>query len=117
MDSRQERLIIDNPNLQTNVLARLLGVDKATIRKFRGNRGVHIFKGHGIPYMTSEIYNGGFRYVTVYQGRKLGVGSFRYCIEQLDRLLFCLDSNNGKLPRTLNQCTFDDLRFIKELEG
>lgn len=107
------KVIMDNPNLQTNVLARFLGIDKATVRKVRGGRGVHAFKGYGIPYMTSEFYNNGFRYVTVYRGRKLGVGSFNYCIEQLDRVLFCLEHNDGKLPRTLKQVVFDNLEFIK----
>lgn len=107
------KVIMDNPNLQTNVLARFLGIDKATVRKVRGHRGVHAFRGFGIPYMTSELYNNGFRHVTVYRGRKLGVGSFKYCIEQLDRLLFCLEHNDGQLPRTLNQVVFDDLEFIK----
>ena len=109
----QERLIIDNPNLSTNVIARFLGVDKSTVRKVKqrmtGHR--HSFKGNSIPHLTSEIYNGGFRYVAIYRGRKLGVGSFSYCIEQVDRLLFCLENNNGKLPPTFNDVVFGNLKF------
>ncbi len=108
-----ERLIIDNPNLSTNVIARFLGIDKATVRKVKrriaGHR--HSFKGNNIPHLTSEIYNGGFRYVAIYRGRKLGVGSFNYCIEQIDRLLFCLENNNGKLPPTKTDYIFNNLKF------
>lgn len=110
LTSQHERLILDNPNLSTNKLARFLGIDKATVRKCKA-KSPFSFKGNNIPFMTSEIYNGGFRYVTVYRGRKLGVGSFKYCIEQLDRLLFCLESNNGKLPPTMNEYVFGNLKF------
>ena len=107
------QLIVDNPNLSTNVLARFLGVDKSTVRrvkdKLEGYR--HSFKGNNIPHLTSEIYNGGFRYVAIYRGRKLGVGSFDYCIEQIDRLIYCLENNNGKLPPRMNEYVFDNLKF------
>jgi hypothetical protein len=112
--NQQRQAILDNPNLQASVLARFLAINPSTVRKVRGGRGIHAFRGFGIPYMTSELYNHGFRYVTVFRGRKLGVGSFKYCIEQLDRLLFCLEHNNGELPLTLEEKIFLDLKFIRK---
>lgn len=69
--------------------------------------------GNNIPHLTSEMYNGGFRYVVIYRGRKLGVGSFDYCMEQLDRLLFCLENNDGKLPPTKLEGVFDNLEYVR----
>lgn len=39
ISSEKVRVILDNPNLQTNTLARFLGVDKATVRRVLCNEG------------------------------------------------------------------------------
>lgn len=114
MTPQQERLIKDNPNLSSSALAKLIGVHKNTVINFKKRAGIvsnwyHF--GVGIPFVGYD------KSVTAYRVRKDGVriffGSFKGAMLNLDRLIYCLDNNSGKLPPTFEESIFSDLIFIK----
>ena len=111
-DRRIEKLVSDNPNLSASKLAKLAGAHKNTIINVKKKLGVSpnwFHFGVGIPFIDYDSI------VTAYRlrkdGRKIYNGSFTGVMENLDRLIFCLENNNGKLPRTIEELVFNDLRF------
>lgn len=113
MTPQHEMLILDNPNLTAATLSRFTGLSRNRVERFRTKRQAKanwVYRGYGIPFMavvdTTDCLC--FR---VYKGRKLFVGRFHKAIEMVDRLIFCLENNHGKLPPTMNEYVFDNLKF------
>lgn len=109
--SRQQlQLIHDNPNLSSAALARLIGVDKSTVSR---NRTAPLWKhsGVGIPFVYDSMNPDGVYKALIFDGRTLARGKLDAVMINLDRLIYCLENNNGKLPRTLHEVVFGDLEF------
>ena len=107
-----ERLINDNPNLSGGAIERLVGVSRMTVSRYRP-RPIWSHSGCGVPYLSRTVTKDGLYFRVQFKGRNLFNGTFDNAIENVNRLIYCLENNNGKLPRTLNQVVFDDLEFIK----
>ena len=108
----QERLIMDNQNLSSSIIASLIGLHKNTVINAKKRLGINpkwFHFGRGIPFVDYD------RVLTAYRirkdGRKIYNGSFSSVMENLDRLIYCLDNNNGKLPPTMKEYVFDNLKF------
>lgn len=115
MTPQHERLIKDNPNLNCPALSRLTGLNSKTIysAKTRLNaHGHYQHKGYGIPLVTLDI-SSGINYKVRFNSKSIFNGRFDGAIENLDRLIYCLESNNGKLPPALEESVFNGLGFIE----
>lgn len=113
-NQQMERLVRDNPNLSASKIASLASVHKNTIINIRRRLGViqqWFHFGIGIPFVDYDPINTSYRLRK--NGRKVYNGSFLGAMENLDRLIFCLDNNSGKLPKTLEESIFSELEFIK----
>lgn len=113
LSSQQLQLIHDNPNLSGAALSRLIGVSRWVINEIR-DKPKWTHNGKGIPFVGFSKSSG--QYKVRCKRRDIYKGGFNDCIENLDRLIFCLENNNGKLPRTLNDVVFGDLEFINSKE-
>lgn len=111
LSKRQLQLIHDNPKLSSSSLAKFLGVNIKTVS---ANRDKPTWKhdGRTIPFL-STVNHDGLRWYVQYGKRKIHRGSFNSAMDNVDRLIYCLENNNGKLPRTLNDVVLGDLEFIK----
>lgn len=112
MNRHQIQLINDNPNLSGAAIARLIGVDRRSVNRYR-ERPNWTHNGKGIPYVYDCITKDGVYKKVVYRGRTLAKGKLETVITNVDRLIYCLENNNGKLPRTLKQVVFEKLEFLK----
>lgn len=112
MTPQHHQLIADNQNLSSTALARLIGVDRRTVAR---NRASPLWKhsGVGIPYITTVNTVDGLYYQVEFNKRVICRGSFPLAMENLDRLIYCLEHNNGKLPPTFEQSIFSDLEFLR----
>ncbi|AZF88634.1 hypothetical protein [Vibrio phage P23] len=112
MNKSELILIKDNPNLSSSALARLIGVDRSRVSRAR-KKPLWSHSGVGIPYtcrkVTSSVY-----LQLMCKGRSIASGKLNHILENLDRLIFCLENNNGELPKTTNDAVFGGLRFIKD---
>lgn len=90
MTTEQRRVINENPNLQSGVLSRLLGIPSNTIKTFRRRnnlRGKWTYSGKGIPFLRFDgLYriNYNCKYVTA-------SNNFEQVINVLDHLLWCIE--------------------------
>lgn len=110
IDNQQLQLIKDNPNLSSAAIARLIGVSRWTVSEHRENpKWTH--KGKGIPFVSFSPSSG--QYKVRCKRRDIYKGKFNNCMENLDRLIYCLENNNGKLPMTTEESIFSNLNFIK----
>ena len=110
-----ERLVRDNPNLSASKIASLAKVHKNTIINTRRKLGVNhqwFHFGVGIPFVDYDPITTSYRVRK--DGRKIYNGSFFGAMESLDRLIFCLDNNQGKLPKTMEESILSDLEFLKK---
>lgn len=110
-----ERLVRDNPNLSASKISSLAGVHKNTIINTRRKIGVNhqwFHFGVGIPFVDYDPITTSYRVRK--DGRKIYNGSFFGAMESLDRLIFCLDNNQGKLPKTMEESILSDLEFLKK---
>lgn len=99
------RLISDNPNLSHTVLARLLNISESYIKKIRRVYllgGKWMYRGDGIPFTRQVETKDGIYYEVRKNHQRLFRGNFYGAIEQVDRLLYCLNNNSGKLPPRLS---------------
>lgn len=112
MNSQQLQLIKDNPNLSSTAIARLIGVHKSTVDR---NRIKPLWKhsGTGIPYVYESVNKDGVYKTLRFGVRVLAKGKIDSVMENLDRLIYCLENNNGKLPMTTEESIFSNLNFIK----
>lgn len=113
MNARQIQLIKDNPNLSNSALARFLCVSRDTVRRTR-EKPKWKHRGVGIPYTNIVDNCDGLYYRVEFNRRVISNGSFELAMLNLDRLIFCLEHNDGKLPLTAKQSIYQGLRFIKE---
>ena len=115
MTSQQLRLINENPNLSSASLSRLTGIHQNKIQKLKVCAGViWTYRGHGIPFL--QFINGKERafYLVGYSRHPVYRGNLSSAIENVDRLIYCLENNNGKLPPTGNQSIFERLGFLNK---
>ena len=101
MQPREIQLIRDNPNLGHAVLARLLGCGEATVRKARQSLGLSpkwSYKGVGIPFTCQGMRTCGWYFTVTKDRRTLFQGNAKGMWLAVDRLIFCLENNNGRLP-------------------
>lgn len=113
MNAQQERLIRDNPNLPDSKLANLADLTVKQVSHYRSInncRGKWFYRGSGIPFC--DFNQDGYRVRK--SGKKIFRGSFSGAIENVDRLICCLDNDGKHLLKTLEQKVFDDLEFIKK---
>lgn len=115
MNKQQLQLIKDNPNLSGAAIANLLGVHKSTVER---NREKPLWKhsGVGIPYVYESVNSDGVYKSLKFAGRTLAKGKIESVLVNLDRLIYCLENNNGKLPMTTEESIFSNLDFITESE-
>lgn len=110
----QQRLIIDNPNVNTATLVRFLGSTRDRVERYRYKnklKGNWSYKATGIPFMSLLRTRDGICHHVNCKSRKIHSGSFAVAMENVDRLIYCLDNNNGKLPQSMNEYVFNNLRF------
>lgn len=113
-NQQMERLVIENPNLSASKLASIAKVHKNTIINTRRKLGVNhqwFHFGVGIPFVDYDPITTSYRVRK--DGRKIYNGSFSGAMDNLDRLIFCLDNNQGELPKTMEESIFSDLEFLK----
>lgn len=109
-------LFMDNPNLNNRKLSQLTGIDEATIsRKRQAFKGNWVYKGVGLPFIQFNLSKAA--YVLRYKNTTITEGSLANALVNLDRLVYCLDNNNGMLPLSSYvkiKSIFNGLTFIKE---
>lgn len=120
LSRRSIQLIKDNENLSTIVIARFLKVKPKSVSYFRnayGYKGKWFHKGCGFPFVMEYIASGSTKSFRVeFSNRVIYSGNIQGALTNLDRLIYCLENNNGKPPRTLNEVVFGDLEFINRRE-
>ncbi|AUR88469.1 hypothetical protein NVP1113A_68 [Vibrio phage 1.113.A._10N.286.51.E7] len=112
MDKQIERLIVDNPNLSSSMIASLVELHKNTIINAKKRLDITpnwFHFGMGIPFVDYDSSSTSYRIRK--DGRKIYDGSFNGAMENLDRLIYALD--NGGLPPTRKESYFVGLEFIK----
>lgn len=107
-----ERLIQDNPNLSTVALCRLTGLTVWAIDKIR-DKPTWRHKGVGVPFMCFVNRKEQACHQVSVKGRLVFNGLLSEAFEYVDRVIYCLENNNGKLPPTLSEWSLSDLEFIK----
>jgi hypothetical protein len=112
MNKQQLQLIADNPNLSSAAIARLIGVHKSTVDRSR-SKPLWKHSGVGIPYMYESVNEDGVYKSIRFGGRVLSKGKLDSAMENLGRLIYCLENNDGKLPMTTEQSILSNLNFIK----
>lgn len=113
ISERDKKLITDNPNLSNASLARFLGVSKDAVRRLRIELDVipkWTHRGHGVPFSCDVITEDGWWREVKFKGRIIHRGNS--AMENLDRLIYCLENNNGKLPKSTSDFVFGELEFI-----
>lgn len=116
MNKHQHQLIIDNPNLSHRELARFLCVSRHAVQYYRkANSITPLWKhsGCGIPFVHDTMNPDGVYKVLKFGSRQLARGKLETVMIELERLIFCLENNNGKLPPTRLDNLHDGLEFVK----
>ena len=101
-----ESLLADNPNISSAALSRLTGKSRFSIERLRAKLGLtpnwrHI--GVGIPFTSQSVNKDGVYLSLQFKQRVLAKGLIEGVMVNLDRLIYCLENNNGKLPPTLSE--------------
>lgn len=117
--SKKLQVILDNPNLSNSALARFLGIDRkkvARVKKSREIRALWKHSGIGIPFTSTYMTGDGLFTEVVLKGRTISkTNKTEVVAESVDRLIHCLENNNGKLPPSnVEGWSLQNLRFIKE---
>ncbi|AUR96170.1 hypothetical protein NVP1216O_42 [Vibrio phage 1.216.O._10N.222.55.C12] len=107
MDSRTQRLIDENPNINSTALSKLTGLQTRRIERHR-ETAVWRYKGVGLPFVSFCNTKLSAFYCVTHKRRLMHKGNISGAIECVDRLIFCLENNNGKLPSKV----FDNMGFI-----
>ena len=107
-----ERLLEDNPNASSSILSKLTGIKVRDINRVRLS-SLWRYDCKGIPFTNFVVDKDKAYHRVRKNGRTLFKGSLAGAIEQTDRLIHCLENNNGKLPPTLSEWSLSDLEFIK----
>ena len=114
---RKEQVIRDNPNLSSSALARFLGIDRKTVARVKDSLEINTnwkHSGVGIPFTSTYITEDGFFTEVVLKGRTISkTNKIEVTSESVDRLIYCLENNDGKLPPSgVEGWSLDNLRFI-----
>lgn len=116
MNKYELQLIKDNPNLSGAELARIIGVNKSAVNKTR-LKPYWKHSGCGIPFLSHSIGKRGLGYKLRAKNKNVvSCSSFESAMENLDRLIYCLENNGGNLPMTTKQAVESGIRFIEEIE-
>lgn len=105
MNSHCEQLIRDNPNLHNNKLAGLIGVSRSAVQEHKKKHGMtpHWYhSGCGAPFVYFDKHAGAFR--VSFRGVVVFSGVFHKAHENIDRLIYCIENNDGKLPPKSRRC-------------
>lgn len=109
-------LFMDNPNITNRKLSLLTGLHESEIsRKRKEYLGFWVYKGVGLPFIHFNASKAA--YVLKYDKRTVTEGSLTNVLMNLDRLIFCLDSNDGLLPTSYYKSIktiFDGLTYLKK---
>ncbi|CAL9960924.1 hypothetical protein VPHK24_0064 [Vibrio phage K24] len=113
MDSQMQRLINDNPNLSNAVLGRFTGLTRKQVfthRNATGTRPNWLHKGKGIPFVSRFIVDlSTIAWRVECKGRAITSSSnLRNVVDNVDRVIYCLENNDGKLPSKV----LDNMKFI-----
>lgn len=111
-----ENLLADNPNISSAALSRLTGKSRYSIERLRVKLGLSSnwrHAGAGIPFTSQSVNKDGVYLSLKFNRRVLSKGLIEGVMVNLDRLIYCLENNNGKLPPTLSEWSLSDLEFIK----
>ena len=116
INMHQIQCVVDNPNLSNLALAKFVGLNTETVRAIKSEYDL-ISKwkhgGKGVPFLTAGVSGGGINYkIRCKHKTVVSCSSLDSAMDNLDRLIHCLENNNGKLPRTLSEVVFGDLEFI-----
>ncbi|AUR89000.1 hypothetical protein NVP1231O_48 [Vibrio phage 1.231.O._10N.261.49.F8] len=107
MDSHIQRLIDDNPNINSTAISKLTGVPTRRIERNR-DTAVWRYKGRGLPFVSFCNTRLSAFYCVTYKRKLIYKGNIAGSIECVDRLIFCLENNDGKLPSKV----LDNMKFI-----
>lgn len=115
---RKEQIIKDNPNLSSSALARFLGIDRKTVARVKKSLEIDVLWKHsgiGIPFTSTYITEDGLFTEVVLKGRTISkTNKTEVTAESVDRLIYCLENNNGKLPTSnVEGWSLENLKFIK----
>lgn len=113
MTPQQAQLIRDNPNLSSAALARFTGLTYGRVHKARGNQSWS-HKGYGIPFMCFVNRKDQACYQVSVKGRLVFNGLLAEAIEYVDRVIYCLENNDGKLPPPLSEWSLSNITFINK---
>jgi hypothetical protein len=117
MNSQELRLIKENPNLSSASLSRLTGIHQNKIQDLKIKSGVSwTYRGHGIPFLRFINAKERAFYLVSHSRRAAHRGNFSSAIENVDRLIYCLENNSGKLPPTGKPSIFEGLGFLNKDE-
>lgn len=115
MDKQIERLIADNPNLSSASIARLAGISRYAVGRLKAkmeHKQNWSHRGCGIPFVSQSVNKDGVYLSLWFSGRVLSKGNIEGVMDNLDRLIYCLENNEGKLPPTRKESYFIGLEFI-----
>ncbi|CAM0043327.1 hypothetical protein VPHK392_0020 [Vibrio phage K392] len=120
MDSRVERLIRDNPNLSNAVIGRISGLTTKQVFAYRVKnklKPVWFHKGKGVPFISRFIVDSStIAWRIECKGAAItSSSSFINVLENVDRVIYCLENNNGQLPPTRKESYFLGLGFGERL--
>ncbi len=115
METRIQKLIDDNPNLSNAALGRFTGLTRKQVFSYRRKNQIKpnwFHKGKGIPFTSRFIVDQStIAWRVECKGRAITSSSnFRNVIDNVDKVIYCLEINNGKLPSK----AFDNMNFIRK---
>lgn len=115
LSTSQIRTIIQNPKINSCVLARLMGVKSQTITSFRFRRGLGSswhYKGFGIPFAS---FRGDERHQIEIEFKKMYIASTNSAskaVAIVDHIIWCIENNMFNKAR-IEHPYREDLGFIK----
>lgn len=92
----QKRFIEDNPNLNSAVISRFLGIDINKVAKPRVKGGFR-HKGVGIPFLF--FHKSIAQYAVDSKGQRIYNGKLDIAIKVVDHLIWCIESGQFDKPR------------------
>lgn len=112
MNDIHQRLIDENPNVNSTVLSKLIGEPVRKIERHR-ETAVWRYKGKGIPFLSFCNTSESAFYCVTYRRKLLFKGKLEGALEQVDRVIFCLENNNGKIPSFKVEPIMSNMEFIR----
>ena len=110
MTTEQRRVINENPNLQSGVLSRLLGIPSNTIKTFRRRnnlRGKWTYSGKGVPFLR---FDGLYRIMYNHE-YVIACNDFKKAINVLDHLMWSIETGVMSDNRRIEHPYFEGLKL------